>query len=240
MAFTPVPVDQRDILSSFMGPEGQRLFVERAWTTDDQIISVDRIQRIQIATEEGRVIAYTPTRVSAVPLCLSAAYCWVFMWKTVYPLPAIFRFDVNRDHWTNHPHPPMRYSRSGNDGEGFIKRTNPLWGFVGVFLLVLNKWQYFLLLGAASALLFVQINKFRDLPEMQKLWVRRILIVITAPLPIPFMPVEPFMLTAAAILAGSWYSIEKFGVPSVLSMLMCIFVFYCCSMIVTRMKKRRR
>lgn len=236
-AFRPVAVEKTQYIKTLEGDEGVILILERAWAAG--VVDVG-MQRMQLRTEEGRTVAYTPTRISAIPFCPTLDMCWVFMWKTVYPLPAIFRFNPDRHSWTNNPHPPMQYSRGGNDGEGFIKKTNPLFGLWGVVLLIVYQAKFFLIFVALSVVLFIQINKFRDLPEIQQLWIRRVLMVLTAPIPIPFIPMEPFMITAMLIFAGSWMSIDLAGIPTVLSMLVSIATFFICSMIVASLKVRKR
>lgn len=233
----PAYAYKTETIKTFKDHEKNTLVLERAYAPG---LVRAGMQRMQIRTEGGRIIAYTPTRITAIPFCLSADYCWVFMWKTVYPLPAIFKFNPDRDTWSSDLHPPMNYSRSGNDGVGFTKRTNPLWGVWGIVLFFAHKMGFFSILMVLSTILFLQINKFRDLPPIQKVWIRRILFIITAPIPIPFLPMEPFILTSLIILVGSFVSVGYIGVPMVLSILISIATFFICSVLLVKSKRRRK
>jgi len=99
------------------------------------------LERIQLRNAEGKIVAYTPTRMTALDFCFSAQSCYVFTWKTVYPLPSIFKLDTGKLTSLD-PDPVMEYSRGGVPGAGFTGIFNPLLGLFGVFLLLISKGVY--------------------------------------------------------------------------------------------------
>ncbi|MGH1404806.1 MAG: hypothetical protein ACRBDL_11235 [Alphaproteobacteria bacterium] len=87
------------------------------------------IQRVQFRKSSGEIVAYTPTRYSFALSCLEENRCWVFMWKTIYPLPAIFKLNTDRQTWgEGNVVLPLQYASSGGAMEGVTEIVNPVLG----------------------------------------------------------------------------------------------------------------
>lgn len=152
----------------------QKLTLEKAFK-DNSDIPLHTIERIQIRDDQGRVIAYTPTRIKAIPLCLNKDVCWVFMWKTVYPWPAIFKFNTNSETWIYDKNPPLQYSRGGYFYQGFTEKFNLAFGTLGVILLLINKAWFFAVCVFFAFMMCFQIAKYRDLSKVKQEWIKRLL-----------------------------------------------------------------
>jgi hypothetical protein len=221
------------VLKIFKGPNHEKLILERATVSD--FLPKD-LERIQIRKESGRIIAYTSTRVTGLPFCLGMHSCWVFMWKTVYPLPAIYKFNPDPDTWTRDSNPPMQYSRNGNWGEGFDAKLNPLFGLFGVLLLLKEKAAYFCGCILFTIILCLQITKYRDLPETHQKWIRRVLAMIFSIHSVPFL-IEPYRITAILIgLFAVFVGTYRMGVPHVISIVVIFSTFILCAMRLARIK----
>ncbi len=175
-------------------------------------------KRIQFMNENGEVVAFTPTRISAIPFCISLENCWVFMWKSVYPLPAIFKLNSDQSTWVKVKKPVMIYSRSGYAGEGFVERINPFFGIFGLILFVFHNFVFFSVLISISMYMFFQIAKYHDLPISKKNWVKKILMILNILMPIPF-PNNPYVLLAFIICIMSIGGMACFGIPLVITVL---------------------
>ena len=194
------------------------------------------ISRIQFSNERGDVIAYTPTRITALPFCFSKNTCWIFMWKTVYPLPAIFKLDLDGGNLNKDEDPPMIYSRSGNDGKGFTDVTNPLFGLVGLYLFYVKHIAYFGLLILVMVILCAKTMKYYDLPDSKKSRIGRAFLIFNFFIP-SWLPIEPYIITAFLILVYAMGGLNMYGIPTVLSEFTALIVFL---MSCVRIGKSRR
>lgn len=214
----------------------QILFMERAFVyTEKERLAP--IERIQFRDEDGYVVAHTPTRLSTIPFCFSRDYCWIFMWKTVYPLPAIFKFNADSQTWIHNEKPFMQYSRSRYAGEGFTEVINPAFGLVGVFLFYVSHFLFFSVVVLLSVVLCLQIVKFHDIPEEQKKWYHRIFFMINSFNP-TYIPIEPYMLTAIVAFSISALGMLFWGIPSTLIVFTIMVTFFYTAMKVAKMKVR--
>jgi len=211
-------------IKTFNLGKNKYLKMERAFTFADKENNKYPISRIQFRDEQGYVIAYTPTRGQAIIYCLSMKSCWVFMWKTVYPLPAIFKFNTNKKTWIKSDNPPMIYSRSGNDGYGFEDVTNPIFGLFGLLLFFLAKLWYFALLITIMIILFMQIVKFHDLPKEQKSFFLKIFMMMSIAAN-SAIRIDPYLLTVIILITFSSLSVSYLGIPSVHSIIISIATF---------------
>lgn len=191
------------------------------------------VQRVQLRDENGNIVAFTPARLTTIPFCFSKDMCWVFMWKTVYPLPAIFKFNSNPYSWVRIDDPPIEYSRGGVEtnwyaGEGFTEIINPFLGLLGVALLFLKFSWYFAIVIFLSIILCLQILKFHDAPKHHKQWVNFILSMMMsiAHCPLPFF--DPYMITAILIMFVAAVGTASFGIPLVLTVAAIIPTFFLC------------
>ncbi len=197
------------------------------------------IERIQLSDKNGSVLAYTPTRITAIPFCFWLQECYVYMWKTVYPLPAIYKLDVQSlsplDGLGN---PPMRYSRSGPGGENFTEVTNPVTGVFGLFLLLAEKLWFFLGAALIGLILALQLSRYREWQVKKKHgFVFNILMRIIF-LPLPIVP-EPYFITCGIILVYTVYGALYAGVPIVLSVFTVFLAFFITCMRLARIKREQ-
>ncbi len=192
------------------------------------------IERFQFRDRNGDIVAYTPTRITGIPFCINKNMCWVFMWKTVYPLPAIFKFNPDSLSWTHDPDPPVVYSRRGPAGEGFTEKFNPFFGVFGLILFLICHIWFFCCVFFVTSILFIQINHYRDMPEIHKAWVRRLLsfVLTLAHLPFPFSA-NPFLLTAALMLILAIMGMIFAGIPLGITLIFIIMSFYLCAVTAT-------
>ncbi len=192
------------------------------------------MQRIQFMNKHGRIVAFTPTRYSIIPLCYSLDYCFVFMWKTVYPLPALFQLNSDQNSWINEKVVPMRYSRKGYAGEGFTEVTNPIYGFFGVSLFFFQNISYFCVIIFLSILLCLQIMKYHDMDNKH---VVKKLLKTMALLKPTWLPIEPFIITCGLIYMAQAFGSLLVGIPSVLTFFTIIISFLLCAV---RIGKKRK
>ncbi|PCI54957.1 MAG: hypothetical protein COB36_08885 [Alphaproteobacteria bacterium] len=210
------------------------LYMERAFVYTEKW-KFAPIERIQFRSESGHVVAHTPTRLSSIPFCFTQNFCWVFMWKTVYPLPAIFKFNPDPQTWIYDEQPYMQYSRSRYAGEGFTEVTNPFFGLVGLVLFYLNNTVFFGVVILLSVALCLQLSKFHDIPDLEKKWYHRLILMINVMNPI-FLPLEPYMLTAFIMVAIQGLGVLYWGIPGVLITLTMITSFLCAAMRIGKLK----
>lgn len=222
-------------LKTLKGRYDEKITLELAYT-DDREITRAGISRIQVRNEGGRIIAYTPTRITAIPTCFTRNACWVFLWKTVYPLPAIFKLNTDYEPSTINRNPPMQYSRNGPGFEGFDEKFNPLLGLMGLMLFFWRFAWFFCFCILLSIILALQISKYRDLPEKHKKWIRQALSLISIPLHVP-LPVEPYMITSFVIMAWSAIGMNSFGIPLTHSALVVMGAFFMCCVRLGRLKE---
>lgn len=208
---------------------GQPLILERAYVLDKKISKLREIERIQIRDEQGNIVAYTPTRVTAIPVCFSTKYCWVFMWKTVYPFPAIFKFDFNQENWSSYVNFYMQYSRYGPYFEGFTEHYNLIFGAFGVLLLILKLFWYFCLCIIFSIIMCIQISSFRNLDKKYQRWITRLLLFMTLPLKMPYITLEPYTITAGLLFLWICFGIVWLGVPLVITAAVVMSSFFVCA-----------
>ncbi len=202
----------------------EHLTIELATKHADEQNRMFPISRVQLRNERGFVVAYTPTRGQAITFCRSKSSCWVFLWKTVYPLPAIFKFETDQQTWIREEIPPMIYSRSGNDGYGFKDVTNPIFGLFGLMLFFFQKIVYFTILIVLTALLFVQLVKFHDLPEKQKTFFLKILLTLSTAMH-SWLPIQPYIMTVIIILFFQRFGMAYWGIPTTHTVIVSIAVF---------------
>lgn len=219
-------------LKTFHERHGEILVLEKV--SKDGIIPAG-MERIQFRDGYGRVVAYTPTRITAIPFCPAKGACWVFMWKTVYPLPSAFKFNTNPEAWISEENPPMVYSRRGPGGPGFDKKMNPLMMFFGVILLLQKSMFFFFGCIFLTIIFFIQLMKFNELPKNQKMWIRHLLNVIFTIAHMPF-PVEPTMITAGLIMFLAGIGVSHFGIPLVISVAVIMTTFFTCAIRVGKSK----
>ncbi len=203
---------------------GELLKLERAFARPSKKVKTLHT-RIQISNKSGDVVAFTPTRITAIPFCFSLNECWVFMWKSVYPLPAIFKFNVDRSDWIKEKKPPMIYSRAGYAGEGFEERINPFFGIFGLILFILHNFVFFSVLIVISMIMFFQIAKYHGLSMAKKKWVRKLLFIANFIIPFVIFPTNPYVLTGCLICVLSIVGILIFSIPLVLTVLLAIATF---------------
>ncbi len=203
---------------------GQVLKLERATARPFEAVKALH-SRIQISDENGDVVAFTPTRITAIPFCVALSECWVFMWKSVYPLPAVFKFDTDQGNWVKEKKPPMIYSRSGYAGEGFVERVNPFFGVFGLMMFLVNNFIFFAFLIFVSIIMFFQIAKYHGLSVAEKKWVRKLLLIANFMIPFVMLPTNPYILTGILICAVSLVGLLFFSIPLVLTVLTSIATF---------------
>ena len=222
-------------LKTFKGKGyGETLLLEKAWVYDSSLGRT--IERIQIRSDSGNVIAYSPTRVTAIPFCFGRRSCWVFLWKTVYPLPAIYKFNPDFNSGYMQKNPPMQYSRGAPAGQNFDVKINPLLGAVGLLFLLKERSWYFLVCIFLSIVLCLQVVRYTDLPEVHKVWIKRALMLIFGLTP---LPIEPYMINSIIIVLFSWFvGLGVAGVPFVVSVFTIFVTFFLCAMRLARVKNR--
>lgn len=213
----------------------------------DQTLTLERVvkegslpvgmSRLQFRDQGGRIVAYTPTRISAVPFCFIRQACWVFLWKTVYPLPAIYKFNVHPDKWARNPQAPMIYTRRGG-GEGFTEQFNPVWGLFGLALLFFKHSMYVCICILLSIALSLQVVKYHELPEFKKVWIKRIFMMLSGLLPGPFF-LQPMQVTAILIFVWGGVGIAFFGIAFVNTVAIVFTTFTLCVMRLARRKAQR-
>lgn len=217
--------------------DGRLFKLERAWVHPKDERAGYTFERIQIRDSSGFIIAYTPTRMQAIPVCKDMEHCWVFMWKTVYPMPAIFKFNSDSKTWIREERPAMKYSRSGYPGEGFVEVVDPVFGLYGlVFYFMRNIW-FFLVLSGFSFIFTLQIMKFHDLDPRKKDFVRLILSFLHFWIP-PWLPLEPYLISAGIILFVDMIGTVYYGIASVLSVLVILTVFILTCFWVARARRK--
>lgn len=222
------------LLKQFKGNSyADPLILEKAWTRESKYLP--HIERIQVRAGAGVVVAFSPARVTTIPFCFGLHSCWVFLWKTVYPFPAIYKLNPRPEAWIGHPAPPMKYSRQAPAGRGFDNKTNVLFGAFGVVLLLKEKAAFLMCSVLFTIVLVLQITRYRDLPEFKKEWIRRIFFLLFAPSPLP-IPVEPYMITAALIFFTASLGVIYAGVPLVVSVFVIFTTFFLCAMRLARYK----
>tara|TARA_R110001592_G_scaffold3525_12_gene19936 strand:+ start:31202 stop:32008 length:807 start_codon:yes stop_codon:yes gene_type:complete len=215
-----------------------QLTMERATTYGYENSKVYPMNRIQFRDKDGFIVAYTPTRGQAIPLCYSADMCLVFMWKTVYPLPAIFKFKADPPAWIRQNNPPMIYSRSGNDGRAFTDVTNPFLGLFGLGLFIVVKIWYFAIVIMLSFLLLTQIIKFHDLPEERKsLWFK-VCAAFNA-FTHTYIPIEPYAITVAVLIIYQNVGVMFWGIPTTHTFGFSIAAFLIGAILLAKMKAKR-
>lgn len=204
---------------SFFKPE----YVKTITLKDDTKLKLERVvfypenrnflpfTRYQFRAADGNVVAYTPTRGQAVSYCTSYDNCYVFMWKTAYPLPGIFKFNPDPRSWIWHKNPPMKYSTSGNDGYGFTNVTEPLFGTLGLILFIFHKLWYYVILAFLSFLVIGQMIKFHDLPEdRKKEWMR---LLMAFNMFIHVIPLDPYVITGGLLILAQFIGVLYVGIP---------------------------
>ncbi|MGZ9108005.1 MAG: hypothetical protein ACXW4B_04215 [Micavibrio sp.] len=196
------------------------------------------MERIQFRNGYGHVIAYTPTRITAIPFCPVKKACWVFMWKTVYPFPSVFKFNTDPQTWISEENPPMVYTRRGPGGPGFDKNMNPLMMLFGVILLLQKSMLFFFGCILLTIVFFIQLTKFNELPKSQKMWIRNLLNVVFTIAHLPF-PVDPTMITAGLIMLLAGIGVSHAGVPLVISVAVIMTTFFTCAVRVGKLKARQ-
>lgn len=225
-----------ELLKTIKASDGRVLSVERAWVRPKDERVGYTFERIQIRDSEGFVLAYTPTRMQAVLVCKDIRHCWVFMWKTVYPLPAIFKLNADLKGWVHQKNPVIKYSRSGYSGEGFTEVVDPLFGLYGlVFYLYRNLW-FFLFIGAFSFIFTLQVLKYHDLDPRKKDLLRLALSLLHFVIP-PWIPLEPYIISAGIILFMDIIGTVYFGIASVLSIFVIMTVIILTSLWVARTRR---
>lgn len=211
--------------------------IERAYRYIHPKSKMLPIERIQIRAPSGHIIAYTPTRMKAVTYCPRISYCWVFMWKTVYPLPALFKFNPDPKSWAHEIRPVMKYSRSGYAGEGFQEVYDPVLGLFGLGLFLIRFYWYFLTLAFLSFLLCLQIVKFHESSLVRK---GLILVLFTA-LQLflkTWLPLNPYVITTLVILLFSIVGTVYIGLPDVLTVLTVMGTFLATCLWIAKLRKR--
>ncbi|MBI2234993.1 MAG: hypothetical protein HYU57_08455 [Micavibrio aeruginosavorus] len=239
----PQAAQAREIkeLKVFKDRVGHQLVLER----ESEVGLLERgIERIQFRNDSGRIVAYTPVRVTAIPFCPAQEACWVFVWKTVYPLPAIFKFNPDPQTWTAHPDPPFKYARGGLASrglitfEGFEEKLNPLFGVFGLALLVLHRALYFALCIFLTGVMFLQIAKYHDMSDIHRTWVRRIISAVMTMMHLP-LPVEPYVMTAILLLALAYAGIDFMGVPLAVSLLVIMVTLFTCATFFGKARRKK-
>lgn len=210
----------------------------------DQSLTLERVveggglpvgmSRLQFRDQYGRIVAYTPTRITAVPFCFFRQMCWVFLWKTVYPLPAIYKFNVNQDKWSRNPDAPMVYTRRGG-GEGFTEQFNPVFGVFGLILLFFDRIFYVCICVLMALALSLQVVKYHDMPEFRKLWVKRIVMMLSGLLPGPFL-LDPMKITALLIAIWGIVGMAYYGITFVNTVGIVFATFTLCTIRLARRK----
>ncbi len=213
-----------------------KLIIERAYRFADNKNKIIPIERIQFRNEAGNIVARTPTRLSTILLCFKKDTCWVFMWKTVYPLPAIFKFNADQQAWISEKKSPMKYSRRGYAGEGFIEIVNPIFGVVGLILLYIKNIWYYGIIIIMSVLLSMQIVKFHDLSIEEKTWFKHIFLIINA-INFTMLPIEPYMITAVLIYFLASIGDIWVGVPFTVGIGTIFITFFLSSIRLAKLKR---
>lgn len=227
---------QVEPIQNISGADGSVFKLERAWIYTDPDFKGFKFERVQIRDSEGFIVAYTPTRMQAIPVCADLDHCWVFMWKTVYPLPAVFKFNPDSSSWVRDMKPVMRYSRFGYSGEGFEEKTDPVFGLYGLALYIFRNIWFFFILSCFTFVFSLQLMKFHDLNERKKDFIRLALSVFHFIIP-PWFPLEPYVISAGIIALMDIIGTVYYGIASVISILVIVAVFFSTCLWVA--KKRR-
>ncbi len=195
------------------------------------------IQRIQFRDSTGNVVAYTPTRYSFVLSCADKNKCFVFMWKTIYPLPAIFKLSLDTQLHSKEAMPPMQYSPSQGGRNSMVELTNPFLGLIGLMIFYVENVPFFCFLIGLSIVLGVQITKFHEMTDDQKEKYNRIFLVLTLLNP-SFMVIEAYMLTAMAVVLSAMLGVINWGVPFTISALTIVISLLISVIKFTQLKKQ--
>ncbi len=215
--------------------DNKKLTLEIAHADDPRFQPIG-ISRIQIRDEYGKIIALTPSRIEAIPLCFNAKNCWVFMWKTVYPFPAIFKFNPDQTTWMNEANPPMQYSNIGRRYVGFNEHFNLLFGIIGLVMMFFKHAWYFCTCILLAIILCLQISKYRDLPETKQKWIKTLLSMIFLPTHLPFT-LEPYTITTILLCGFMIGSIYMVGVPHVISACFVMTSFFVTAIRLAKIKR---
>lgn len=183
-------------------------------------------ERIQIKNQAGQVVAHTPTRVKAIPICSAIESCYVYMWKTVYPMPALFKLNPDTKTWIADKNPPLRYSRKHYAGEGFTEETNLLSGLSGLLIFIFIHLWYYILYAILTISLLKLLIRAPQVPENKKTY--SMLFTTALGLISPFFMAftSRFLLIVIILIATSRLAIAHFGIPTTHSLIIWLFTLF--------------
>lgn len=207
--------------------ENEPLIIEKAYKQVGRgLFQTVPYERIQIKNQSGQVVAHTPTRVKAIPICSAIESCYVYMWKTVYPMPALFKLNTDQKTWIAENKSPLKYSRKHYAGEGFTEETNLMSGLSGLLIFIFIHLWYYVLYATLTILLLKLLIRAPQVPENKKTYSMLLTTALGVISPIFMAFISRVLLMVIILIAVGRLAIAHFGIPTTHSLIIWLFTLF--------------